>query len=375
MSSTNKISWYEFSYWGNEKQYVNEVLDSTWISGGAYIEKFEQSLSKKLQLPNAVVVSNGTAALQLAFLGIGIKPGDEIIVPAFGFMAAANVLKQMHAVPIFVDVHPDYWCIDSKKLQEKITAKTKAIVVIYNYGIISEIEEIVNIAKKNNVFLIEDCAESIFSKYNGHPCGSFGDVSTFSFHATKTIATGEGGMVTCKDESLLDKLRLIRSHGLRRAKKHYWHEDFGNNFRMPNIMAAIGFGQLEKSEVILSEKDRVYNRYQKNLADLKKIRFQKFFKNTEIVVWAIALYLTEEITKNISRDEILNEMSLVGIECRPGFYTPNQLTIYKNEAIEINNVANDLAANIIVLPSYPGLKDHQIDEICASFKTIINRVI
>ena len=171
-----KIDWYNFSFWGNEKQYVNEALDSTWLSGGAYLEQFEKSLALKLKLPNAFVVSNGTAALQLAFLTIGIQPGDEVIVPAFGFMAAANVLKLMHAIPVFADVDKSHWCMTAESIATKITNKTKAIVVIHNYGVIADINAIKDLSISKGLYLIEDCAESIFSKFEGKYCGSFGDI-------------------------------------------------------------------------------------------------------------------------------------------------------------------------------------------------------
>ena len=366
----NMISWFDFSFWGNEKSYVNEALDSTWVSGGTYIEKFEKELEKKLNLPNAFVVSNGTAALQLAFLTIELHPGDEVIVPAYGFMAAANVLKLMNVTPVFVDVDEYHWCISSAKIKNKITNKTKAIVVIHNYGVIAEINEIAEIARNNNLYLIEDCAEATFSKYNNKYCGTFGDLSTFSFHATKTISTGEGGMVSCKDPILADRLKLIRSHGLRRDKVHYWHEYFGNNFRMSNILAAIGFGQLEMISDILVEKSRVLSRYKSNLSDISGIHLQGYHKETNPVIWAVAIYINPDRFQ-ISRDDVMRKMGDIGIECRPGFYTPNQLDIYKNLSTSVNVIANKLAENIIVLPSSPRLKDSQIDFITESLIKII----
>jgi perosamine synthetase len=366
----DKIYWNEFSFWGREKEYVNSALDSTWISGGNFIEKFENELSKKLNLKNTFVVSNGTSALQLAFLTIDIKPGDEVIVPAFGFLAAANVLKQMNAKPVFVDVDEYTWCIDPKRIKERITNKTKAILTIHNYGVVNDIHELSTIARKNDLFLIEDCAESIFSKHKNIICGSYGDISTFSFHATKTISCGEGGMVSCKQSSLVDKLKLIRSHGLRRKTKHYWHEDYGNNFRMSNVLAAIGLGQLEKSNEIIKETIRVYKRYKLNLSDESSIKFQFGSDNPGTVIWATAIYLEPNRIKK-SRDEVIELMAKKNIECRPGFYTPNQLDIYSGEMIENFNVANSLASNIIVLPSSPKLKNHQIDHISTVIKELI----
>jgi len=364
-----KIEWYNFSFWGNEKKYVNEALDSTWLSGGECLEKFEKSLALKLQLPNAFVVTNGTAALQLAFLTIGIQPGDEVIVPAFGFMAAANVLKLMHAVPVFADIDKSHWCATSESIATKITNKTKAIVVIHNYGVIADINAIKDLSISKGLYLIEDCAESIFSKFEGKYCGSFGDLSTYSFHATKTISTGEGGMVTCKNDKLSDKLKLIRSHGLRREKKHYWHEHYGNNFRLSNILAAIGLGQLEKCDEIIQNKFRVFNRFKYGLRDELRIRFQGIPEKCEPVVWAIALSLTNI---SIDRDTVIQDLKKRGIECRPGFYTPDQLDLYNKYKIGDNfPIANATASSVLVLPSYPKLLDIEIDNICKILKNIL----
>lgn len=365
-----KISWYDFSFWGNEKQYVNEALDSTWLSGGGYIEKFEKSLSQKLELPNVFVVANGTAALQLAFLAIDIKPGDEVIVPAFGFLAAANVLKLMHAVPVFADVDKTNWCLDLVNVEEKITAKTKAVVAIHNYGVVADMQSLKQLTKKHGVYLIEDCAESIFSRYDGKYCGTFGDVSTFSFHATKTIATGEGGMISSDEEAICDKIKLIRSHGLRREKKHYWHEYYGNNFRISNLLAAIGYGQFEKSEEIIEEKKRILNKYQQQLDGLQGVSFQGIPDRSDPIIWAVAIYLDPLIISK-HRDDIMRELSSAGIETRPGFYTPDQLDIYEEVGADDHTIANDLAKSIVVLPSFPKLSDENIEYICNFLKSAI----
>jgi|688.fasta_scaffold04394_21 perosamine synthetase len=366
-----KIDWYSFSFWGDEKKYVNDALDSTWLSGGGYLEKFEKTLASKLELPNAFVVANGTAALQLAFLVIGIQPGDEVIVPAFGFMAAANVLKLMHATPVFADIDKDHWGMTTETISAKITDKTKAIVVIHNYGVVADMEAIKNLSMSKGLYLIEDCAESIFSKFNGKYCGLFGDLSTFSFHATKTIATGEGGMVSCKNEVLADRLKLIRSHGLKREKKHYWHEYYGNNFRLSNILAAIGLGQLEKAEEIIANKFRVFNKFKEGLGAESRIKFQAIPSECEPVIWAIAISVHH---LSFDRDNIMEKLIQNGIECRPGFYTSDQLDLYNNGNVENNfPIANAIAASVIVLPSYPKLLDVEIDRICEILKSILSQ--
>jgi perosamine synthetase len=370
MTIKQKINWYELNYWGNEEKYVRNAFNSTWLSGGTYIQQFEKKLEEELKIDNILLVSNGTAALQITFLAIGLKPGDEVIIPSFGFLAAANILKLMHIKPVFVDVEPEYWNINHKKIESKITKKTKAILVIHNYGVISDIEEVKKITEKHQLYLIEDCAEAILSQYQNKYAGSFGDISTFSFHATKTIACGEGGAIACKDNLLLEKLKLLRSHGLKRKEKHYWHEYYGNNFRMSNLLAAVGLAQLEKREEIIRAKNKVLELYRNNLIDEENIVFQKSPINSNSLIWAIAIYI-DFTSLDISRDNLLSLMRENGIECRPGFYTPYQLDIYDTEDIikEDFMIANDLAKNVIVLPSYPKLGESEINYICGCLKT------
>ncbi|NQV49508.1 MAG: DegT/DnrJ/EryC1/StrS family aminotransferase [Candidatus Marinimicrobia bacterium] len=364
------IDWYKFSLWGKEKKYVRQALDSTWVSGGEYVNRFESAFASHLGLTNAYAVNNGTAALQLAFLAIKIEPGDEVIVPSFGFMAAANVLKLMHAIPVFVDVKEDDWCINENKVQEKITNKTKAIVTIHNYGVVSNVLQLQNIARENDIYLIEDCAESIFSKQGEVYSGNYGDLSTFSFHATKTISTGEGGLISCRNEELKDRIELIRSHGLRRGKKHYWHEYYGNNYRMSNILAAIGLAQLEKIYDIVGEKQRVYDTYRAKLQHLPQIKFQSYPIDTSPVIWAVAISLQIEnvVTR---RDGFLENLMDQGIECRPGFYTANQLNLSYGSNKNDFMVADKCASSIIVLPSFPQLTETQINKVSQSLLALL----
>lgn len=370
MITNEKISWSDFSFWGKERQYVDAALESTWLSGGEYVSRFEQLLAHELELPNAFAVANGTVAIQLAYHVLDIGPGDEVIVPAFGFMAAANVLKLLHGVPVFADIDHSSWCMDVDDVERKVGPRTKAIMVIHNYGVVANMPAVQALARKHGLFLIEDCAESIFSRYQGHYCGTFGDISTFSFHATKTVATGEGGMVSCQDPERCDRLKLIRSHGLRREKKHYWHEYFGNNFRLSNVLAAIGLAQLEQREAILAAKARVLACYRSNLATQGRVRFQPVPELCQPVIWAIAVQL-DMAGRRETRDDVIDLLARQGIECRPGFYTPEQLDLYRTGGHAMLPVANEVAATTLVLPSSPRLTDVQIERICAALGKII----
>jgi perosamine synthetase len=353
---------------GNELKYVTEAMRSNWISGGDFVTKFEEDFNKKFKVSNALSVSNGTSALNLALLSLQLKPGDEVIIPGFGFMAAANVSIIMNLMPVFAEVDINTWCINSKYIEEKITAKTKAIIVIHTYGNVCDMDPIVEIAKKYQLPVIEDAAEAIGSKYKNKYAGAISDIGTFSFHATKTIATGEGGMVITENVKLMEIMKLFRSHGMLRLK-HYWHEIPGHNFRMPNLQAAIGCAQLENFNLKLIEYKRIHSRYTNNLNNINGMHLQKFNNDIDPVVWMNAVRLDNKIIE-IKRDEIIYKMKQRGIETRPGFYTPESMS-HAYGKTNINKNCNELAEQILVLPTHSALKNDDIDFVCNELKEII----
>lgn len=358
----NKIPWAKPDYWGNEIKYVTEALETTWISGGKYLDGLEEYFENKLNQKFALAVSNGTTAIHLAYLALKLKPGDEIIIPGFGFLAAANVALHMGVKPVFAEIDEETWCLSAKTLPNYITPKTKAIIPIHTYGNVCEMGEIMSIAKERKIHVIEDCAESLFSKYQNRYCGTFGDINTFSFQATKTITTGEGGLVTTNNDELNDIMCLYRSHGMRREKKFYWHELPGHNFRLTNFQAAMGLAQTEKLENILAERKRVYEIYCKHLKNVEGITMQKFNPNVDPVVWAIALKLDSKAFPQ-GRDVIIEQLKNKGIESRPGFYASGLLPIYEKQ--NTLPICEDVSKNVISPPSFPTLQNEQIEYICS----------
>jgi perosamine synthetase len=239
---------YQPSLSGNEKKYVIECIDSTWISSkGKFINEFEKKFADYLGVEYAASVSNGTVALHVALLALGIGPGDEVIVPTFTYIASVNSITYTGATPVFVDSDASTWQMDIADTRKKITPKTKAILAVHLYGHPCEIEELRKIADENKIFLIEDTAEALGSEYEGRKVGTFGDISTFSFFGNKTITTGEGGMVVTNDKELYEKCVHIKGQGLAKDAE-YWHDIIGYNYRMTNICAAIGLAQLERVE-------------------------------------------------------------------------------------------------------------------------------
>jgi len=359
----NIIPWTKPNFWGNEVKYVTEALDSTWISGGAYLDKLEADFKKLLEKKHVLAVSNGTTAIHLAYLGLGLKPGDEVIVPGFCFLAAANVAIHMGLKPIFAEVDPETWCLSAKELPKYITSKTKAIIPVHTYGNVCAMDEIMDIANAHGIAVIEDCAESLFSKYKGKESGTIGEMSTYSFQATKMITTGEGGLVVTDSDELNKKMMLYRSHGMDRGKRIYWHELPGHNFRLTNFQAAMGVAQLEAIDTILSERQRVNKEYKKLLTNVDGIAMQKIEKDVDAVIWAIALKLDPKAFPQ-GRDKVMEQLKEVGIETRPGFYASSLLEIYEPHSLP---VCEDVSKNIISLPLFATLKNEEIAFICEEF--------
>ena len=360
MKQDKKIAWAKPDFWGNEIRYVTEALESTWISGGEYLDKLESNFKTSLRKKHVLAVSNGTTAIHLAYLGLGLKPGDEIIVPGFSFMAVANIALHMGLKPVFAEVDADTWCLSAKELPKYISPRTKAIIPIHTYGNVCNMDAIMKIANERGIPVIEDCAESLFSKYKEKYCGTFGKINTFSFQATKTITTGEGGMVVTDSDELNRKMILYRSHGMDRGKKFYWHELPGHNFRLTNFQAAIGLAQLEKIKTILRERKRVYEEYKKHLDKTDGINLQKIEKDVEPVIWAVALKLNSKFFPQ-GRDRVIEQLQEKGIETRPGFYASSLLEIYHKHSLP---VAEDISRNVISLPTFPTLKNEDIAFVC-----------
>jgi perosamine synthetase len=359
------IPWAKPYLFGNEKDFMLNALHSTWISGGEYVNRFESDFAKLIGTKYAVTTSNGTTALHLALLAADIGLGDEVIVPGFTFVAPANTVLQTGAKPVYVDIDPHTWCIDVKEVEKSITDKIKAIMPVHVYGNVCDMGALTKIAKNNGIYLIEDVAEAVFSKYRGKFAGSFGDLGCFSFQATKTITMGEGGAVLTNDEKLSEQMRILRNHGMREGKR-YWHDVVGYNYRLTNIQAALGCAQLENRNKIINEKKRVYQKYFENLSDLPSIDFQYISKKVEPVIWAVAIKINPEYFKG-DRDFLIRELLKRNIETRPGFYPFSVMPLYNAQPLPI---AESISKNIISLPSYPSLSDEDIGYICNQLKSL-----
>ena len=345
---------------GNEKRYVLECLDSTWISSkGKFISEFEDRFAQYLGVDRALGICNGTAALHVALLALGIGSGDEVIVPTLTYIAAVNAITYTGATPVFVDSRSDTWQMDPEDVARKVTSRTKAIMVVHLYGQPCDMDALMKIAKEHKLYLVEDCAEAFGARYNRDLAGTFGDVAAFSFYGNKTITTGEGGMVVTKDDKLAERARHFRGQGLA-DNREYWHDVVGYNYRMTNICAAIGLAQLERADEFLSKKRALAKKYREQLAGLP-IEVHREAPNTVHSYWMISI-LVEKAT---DRDRVRDYLRDKGVETRPLFYPAHTMPIYIANRVPFP-VAEDLSRRGINLPSWPGLTDAQVQTITSA---------
>ncbi|CAN5337353.1 GDP-perosamine synthase RfbE/PerA [soil metagenome] len=361
-----KIPIYQPSLTGNEKQYVIDCIDSTWISSkGEYIQRFESSFADYIGIKHAATVCNGTVALHAALLAMGIGPGDEVIVPTLTYIASVNAINYTGATAVFVDSLPNTWQMDPADVVRKITSKTKAVMAVHLYGHPCDMNALVSITKEHKFFLIEDCAESLGSKYKGRHTGTFGDIATFSFFGNKTITTGEGGMVVTNDETLYDRVMHFKGQGLAKHRE-YWHDVIGYNYRMTNICAAIGLAQLEQANKFIERKREIAAKYDKAFQN-SEIQFHQSHSDVIHSYWMCSILVPEAS----QRDALREHLKKNGIETRPLFYPIHTMPMYSNK-FQRHVVAEDLAWRGINLPSYPTLLDEELQFICGAIKNYFN---
>lgn len=351
-----------------ELRNVVEAIKSGWISSkGRFIEEFEQNFSNYCGRRYGVATANGTVALHLALEALGIKKGDEVIVPDLTFVAVANTVAYCNAKPIFVDSHPEYWCINPEKTEEKISSKTKAIIPVHLYGHPCDIDAIRDIAEDHDLFILEDAAEAHGAEYKGKKVGSFGNISCFSFYGNKIITTGEGGMCLTDIEELAEKMRILRDHGMN-PNKRYWYDIVGFNYRMTNLQAAVGVAQLKKLDEFVEKKREIagwYSEGLKELEDKELITLHQEMPWAKCVYWMYSM-LVEEKFGMISRDDLMKRLEENGIDTRPFFYPVHVLPMYKSDDEYL--VAEEISRKGINLPSGTTLKDENVLQIIKSIR-------
>jgi len=354
-----------------EKELLNECLDTGWISSeGPFVEKFEISLSKRVNRKYGIACSSGTAALDLAIASLKIGNGDEVIMPAFTIISCASAIIKSGAKPILIDSDPKTWNMNTDAIEDAITTKTVAIMAVHIYGLPVDMDPIIKIANKYGLYIIEDAAELIGAKYKDKECGSFGHVSTFSFYSNKQITTGEGGMVLTNDLEISNRCKSLRNLCFQ-SEKRFVHEELGWNYRMTNLQAALGIAQLEKLDSTIKKKINIGKLYTENLKHIKNIQLPlnrtDFAKN---IYWVFGILIDSKFG---SAKKVMEILKTQKIGTRPFFYPMHKQPIFKKMGIFQNNhlpISEHLYRQGLYLPSGIDLTEENINTICEKFKKI-----
>ncbi|WP_373032640.1 DegT/DnrJ/EryC1/StrS family aminotransferase [Sulfurovum sp.] len=350
-----------------EIDYVTDAVKSTWVSSlGHYINRFEDDFADYCGVRYAMTTSNGTTALHLVLVAMGIGEGDEVIVPDLTFIATANAVAYTGAKVVTVDIEESTLCIDPDAIEAAITEKTKAIIPVHLYGHPANMIKILEIAQKHGLKVIEDAAEAHGAEIEGQRVGSFGHATIFSFYGNKVITSGEGGMITTDDEALYERMKYLRDHAMTKEKR-YWHTEIGFNYRMTNLQAALGVAQLERIDEILEKKNTIYSIYERELAGVQGIRLNPSASWAKNVYWMVCLEIdgfTEEL-----RDQFMMKLKELKIDSRPYFYPVSFMPMYEENSV--GPVTEKVYKRGINIPSYYDLAEDDIIEIAQIIKTLL----
>ena len=365
-----------------EEELVLECLRSGWISSaGGFIESFEQRWADYCGRRHGIAVSNGTAALQLALACIGLKPGDEVILPSFTIISCALAVIYNGGVPVLVDCDPRTWCMDVDQVKRKITQKTRAIMPVHIYGHPVDMDPLIDLAKAHNLAVVEDAAEAHGAEYLSRRntsasawrrCGSFGDMSCFSFYANKLVSTGEGGMVLTDDPELAERARSFRNLCFQPDRRFY-HEELGFNFRLTNLQAALGVAQLERMDQIVARKRSIGQTYNLLLQDIDRLQLPVEEPWAKNVYWMYGVVLLDKA--GIDANELAHRLKERGVETRPFFLGMHEQPVFKNRGLFIAEnypVTERLARRGLYLPSGLALTEEQLRRVCQAVHEVLS---
>jgi perosamine synthetase len=342
-----------------EIDFVKDAVESGWVSSlGKYIKIFEDKFAEFCGTKYALATSNGTAALHLTVALLGIKEGDEVIIPDLTFIATANAVSYTGAKPVCADIEAETWCIDPESVRKKITQRTRAIIPVHLYGHPADMDGIMNLAEQYNLYVIEDASEAHGARYKNRMVGSIGDLGVFSFYGNKIITTGEGGMITTNNPEFYEKAAFLRDHAMSKDKR-YWHPEIGFNYRMTNLQAALGVAQLERIAELINKKRQIFKWYEESLEGVSVIKLNPQKDWAENVYWMICLLLEEGISDK--KESLTQKLKEKGIDSRPFFYPISLMPMYKSEGI--NRIAYSVSRRGLNLPSGVDLTREEVDYI------------
>ncbi|MEA4907967.1 MAG: DegT/DnrJ/EryC1/StrS aminotransferase family protein [Anaerolineaceae bacterium] len=354
---------------GNEKKYLLECIESGWISSeGPFVKKFEEQFSQRVGRRHGVAVANGTVALDIAVRCLNLEPGSEVIMPTFTIISCAAVVVRAGLHPVFVDADPFTWNMDPGQVETRITSRTRAIMVVHIYGLPTELDPILALAGQHGLYVIEDAAEMHGQTYRGKPCGSFGDVSIFSFYPNKHVTTGEGGMVLCDDPERAERCRSLRNLCFLPGRR-FVHEELGFNYRMTNMQAALGVAQLERLEEFVLRKREMGRIYTELLAGVKELELPLVkTAYAENIYWVYGVVLSDDVPCDAA--EMMARLARQGVGTRPCFWGMHEQPVLRKLGIvprdERHPVAERLSRRGFYLPSGLTLTHWQQQQVVAA---------
>jgi perosamine synthetase len=358
---------------GNEKKYLVECIDTGWISSeGPFVERLEEGLARSVGRTYGVAVTNGSAALDVAVAALDLGSGDEVILPSFTIISCAAAIVRAGAIPVVVDADPITWNMDVSQVEEKITSRTRAIMVVHIYGLPVDMRPILDVAEKHGLKIIEDAAEAHGQTYGGTPCGSFGDISTFSFYPNKLVTTGEGGMVLTDDSTLAERCRSLRNLCFQKRRR-FVHEELGWNFRMSNLQAALGVAQLERLEEFVARKRDLGRRYTELLADVSSLQLPLAstpYANN--VYWVYGVVLKDHVP--FDAYELMSRLASQGVGTRPFFWPMHEQPILRKLGLfegVICPVAERIARRGFYVPSGLGLNKSDLETVAVTIRNLL----
>lgn len=359
---------------GNEKKYLNQCIDTGWISSeGSFVSQFEEQLAARVARKYGIAVSNGSAALEAAIAALDIGAGDEVILPTFTIVSCAAAIVRAGAIPVVVDCTPDTWNMDVSQIEAKITPQTKAIMVVHIYGLPVDLDPVIALAQKYQLQIIEDAAEMHGQTYKNRPCGSFGDISTFSFYPNKHITTGEGGMLLTDDDCLAARCRSLRNLCFQ-PQQRFIHQELGWNLRMSNLQAALGVAQLERLDEFIARKRRMGQRYTELLSDIPGLQLPiQQTDYAENIYWVYGLVLKDEVP--FDAQEVMQRLSQHQIGSRPFFWSIHEQPVFQKIGLfaeESYPVAERIARRGFYIPSGIAITDLQMEKVASVLRKVMS---
>jgi perosamine synthetase len=352
-----------------EIEYVNDAIRHGWGSKCYdYIYRFERQFADYQKSKYALATSSCTGAIHIALMALGIKAGDEVIVPEITWIASVEPVLYIGAKPVFVDVLPDTWCIDPEKIRKAITPRTKAIIPVHVYGNLCDMDAIMSIAKEHNLVVLEDAAEALGSEFNGRRAGSIGDAGVFSFHGTKTISTGEGGIIVTDRQDVIERARILNDHGRNpKIGKTFWMEEYGYKYKMSNLQAAMGCAQIERADELVEKKRTIFTWYKEFLKDIP-CQMNPELPGTKNSYWMPTAIFDSDLKFN--REELFLHIKKHNIDSRPFFYPLSSLPVF--EAVPGNRVSYSIYERGVNLPSHHDLVRDDVEYVCSVIQQFLS---